>query len=415
MNTKQIQDVRLGNGEVDSLYLGNKLVWQRSKGMDQWEMPDKDALIAFYTLDSFSLSGSPDENGTYTGTWQDMVTGNKVTLPDTLLSDCGFTVNPAVRVKSGSVSFPVSRTENPDVTYYIRMRMGKMGVGTSYAVDFTSDATHGVKLYYNCPNLQCYSYGGYATPTVLPYNLYSHDFHTCAISSTSNGGYYIYCDGERKGLKASKVFFGDQITFTGNSVTEPVIETIAVYNSAHDAAKIAEISEYINNMYPFSLKPEEQRTYLYYYGDQKEALTGGWMGYSKVEGGFRYESDHFYLNGTSMLDRSACQTKEFVDFTPYKKLCYRVTSPVRVRQLGEDLTGAYYGYKENVGMPIDISTGHFAEFSAGSAGGRVGTDEAAEGMTVYVDISDVSGSMVPILYDLSNHTDGTGVYAVWLE
>lgn len=411
MNTKQISDLRFGDAAVNFLKLGTKTVWERSACCD--DMPFRSSLNHFYAISSFKGTTDPNDPKNSSGSWTDLATGEKTLAEHTHLSDCCYMTSPAPRLRQGELTFDLSGTDHDNRTYYIRMRVGTMGTPNSPVVKMMSDERHGLTIQYVPPAVEMRFYSGdavnYSAHVCVTNN---NDFHTIALVC-SGEEVTTYLDGEFV-ITRQNVPLSEQLTFVSSTAGDPVISSVAAYDGAHDQDAVSQVSSHLASLDVFKETPEEQRTYLYHHGDEKTLLTGGWTGHAAIADGFGKFEDHIRLNGTTPGIFGSCQTLLPVDFTPYRKLCFRMTAPIIVRMYRDRIKGAYYGYKIGSDDPAELAGGVFAEQAAVSAGGRVGTEET-DAFNVYLDISGVDQPCYPMVYDFSDNTRCTRIFSVWLE
>lgn len=417
MNTTQISDVKKGTTQVNALYQGETKLWPLNDVLSGILQPEN--LVNFYTASQYYKTDGSDISVNTDGFWTDYITGTSKPIYYSHLTSADSPSNAGVRIiRSRSVFTPQNA-----VSTYIRYRISYAGRGTTTAMMFTSDDNYGYEFFYERGKLTLIKLIGTATPTesiVLDIN--PHIYHTYGFV-INNGRLNFYIDGELIAFhenvqEASLLLFNANTT---NNIAA-TIETIAIYNNSHSPDVVKAVTNGITNKYKYQIIPPEKGLVLYDHGNQCEEITGGWAlnSYDSFSSTICAHTDNeICLNGynTASIKR-VCSTQPYnlIDFTPYTRLYFIVSSPVfpvDVTYTGS-IDGAKCGYTSNADHTA--SSGRtFTEATVAGITGLAGDTEEYAGL-VCIDISDVNGMHAPIIGDGAGLSDGrcSKVYKVWI-
>lgn len=419
MNTKKITDARLGSSNADAIYLGSSLVWKRDDEFDN--IPQSDRLLSLFTKSTYDCQLDESNVMSSTATWTDYITKDSLSLSNSYLTSHDAAVAKGIRMCTGTVYFPILCSNNTG-SFYIRARLCSAYRSAVIFLRLQTTSFYGMTLYYEKGTLTIYKHAGHNNNPVetVATDINPHEYHTYSfVCEGSSMKFYI--DGEYYTETEIDIFpkyFCVANAFNTHVTTAS--EIVAVYDGAHSDEEVYEISEKLNSKYPYEIIPAEKGVVLYDHGDLCEEVTGGWSLHTLSDWNgtiCSLNDDHILINGTNAsVSRIPCaQTTNKIDFTPYTKLYFLVSSPVHIGELSyvNSVMGTKCGYSS--GEVTDANSRTYTDQTVSSIGGKIGTTED-DAVLVCMDISNVSGSYSPLMADGSGRSDGTGgkLYKVWI-
>lgn len=419
MNTNEISDIKKGTLQASALYKGQTKLWPLNSVTDGILYPEN--LTHLYTVSQYYKTDGNDLSVNSAGIWRDYITGTEKSMSYSHVTSADSATHPGVRFTKSNFSCPIA---SGNYGIYFRYRASQTGRGTTSPLKSFSNNYYGFEFYYENATISVKRFAGSSTcadTTLLSIN--PHDYHTYAIILNQSSELCLYVDGELT-LKTENAEMPSNFVLYANISYNiaSTIETLAVYNNYHTPEDVKAISDGISNKYSYEIIPAEKGLLLYDHGNQCDAVTNGWAlnAYDTWAGTICVHGEEaIHLNGYNALSiKRYCSTQPYnlIDFTPYKKLYFLLSTSAFPSEVTYScaVEGTKCGYTPTADHTS--ATGRvYTESPVSGIIGKIGQTEDCAGL-VCMDISSVTGMYTPFIADGAGVGDGrcTRVYKVWL-
>lgn len=418
MNTKNLKDVKMGAVQAKALYKGDVLLWQKDNVTS--DIPQPENLLSLYTQSLYTCELNQQNPVISKGSWTDYVTKEVKEISNSYLTSYDSTLSPGVRLASGTYTFPLPYSATG--SSYVRFRVCTSNKESAVFFRHISTSSYGFAVGYSngLLNLNVYT-GSSSDYETIELNINAHQYHTFGF--TLGGGILkAYVDGEYvTEISTSATPSGLNFVSNATNVTS-MVETLAFYTNTHSESEAKAVCDGLKSKYTTDIIPSEKGLLLYDHGNLCEEITGGWASnpYSNYANTIcEFAEDCMKINGynsSSYKRFVSVQTANLIDFTPYTKLYFLVSTSVFPWNVKYscDVMGAKCGYTTNT-APTTLSGRTYCIDEVALIGGKVGQTED-DAVLVCMDISAITDSLSVIIVDGAGTTDGTcsKVYKVWL-
>lgn len=418
-----INNALVGGVVAKSLYLGEKSLCKFDDYLRG--LPELSNLVAIFASNNFTQvynATSPEKTSL---TMINYITKNKTTRNFGYLSNMDSICGRGLYNVDTQNAFSLGYT--PEQCTHLacfRIATNKLAQGT--AIDLVNSSEAGVYVNYASGKftLKMGCQTSKDNCHEIPLDVDPHEYNVFAFSCFPDR-IKVYVNGDCVGVKKIRNM-PSTFTFRGNRTKgfETCMQTYSSYKKALDQDDVKKVTYWLKKIIPDSgYKAFEEGVALYDCGKTHDEITGGWVLHpDKTHEKTVCEMSHdcIKLNGYNQSDAVTSvgvSTTNLIDFTPYSKICFQVSSSVYPNQVEFDTTarGVLCGYSTKSDYNEAGAVNVYSADTVAGITGKVGQTIADSGI-VCMDISEVSGEFSPFIIDGSGALEGkcSKVYRVWL-
>lgn len=422
-NNANIFDARAGSSPVSKICLGNTCIY----APDEYyrSIPFAEYLTAIYDVKHVVFSNTSASNITnIKSTYLNYITQKTVSLDFGNLTNVDSIEPAGVHHFVAKGGFTIS-TKKPPATLSIKIRIGSTGQYSGIAMDYTTDGEQGIKFYYSDGVLTarcgCDSSTNYHD---IPLVINPHEYHI--FTFTTDGDILdFYIDGKFFNTQRIKNFPSSIYIYSYYSNGfRPCFELFTSHKKYFSQNDVKNLVYWFKKQHPREkIVPIEKGLALYELGNCHEENTNGWEFYNGNDFDdtiAQLGGNCIMLNGHNASDGSAvvsASVSKLIDFTPYNKLYFLVSSSFFPNQIrySTSTRGTVCGYSTSTNPNDEDAVNVFSQSTVAGIGGKVG-QTLDDAVLICMDISQVTGEFSPFIMDGCGAVRGdcSKVYKVWL-
>lgn len=421
-NNANIFDVHLGNQPVSKVYLGDTPVYAPDSYYRG--IPYAEYLTAIYDVEHVVFSDTSPTSTDAKSTFYNYITKKSVSLDFGSYSNVDSIEPKGVHHFVAKGGFTIS-TKTAPATLSIKLRIGSVQLYSGIAFDYTLDSEHGIKFYYSngilTARCACSSSNEYHE---IPLDINPHEYHVYTF--TTDGTILdLYIDGKYiLSCQTKKTPYTIYIYSYSSNGFRPCFELFTAHKKYFGQSDVDKINHWFWTKHPREkIVPIEDGLALFEFGNPHAENTDGWQFFDESE----YQDticqigeNAIMLNGHNSSDGVAtvtASTSKLIDFTPYSKLYFLVSSSLFPNQIRYTTStrGTICGYSTSVNPTSEDAVNVYSQSTVAGIGGKAG-QTIDDAVMVCMDISEIEGEYAPFIMDGCGafHEGCSKVYKVWL-